>query len=80
MGEKGLIFSYDREGDVLDISIGDPKEAISNEIENDVFVRMDPVSHEVIGFSILNFQKRMNSELLIGLPIEAKFDLLSKGA
>ena len=78
MGEKGLIFSYDREGDVLDISIGDPREAISNEIEDDVFVRIDPVSREVIGFSILNFQKKINTESLIGLPIEAKFDLLPK--
>lgn len=79
MEEKGLIFSYDKEGDVLDISVGDPKEAISNEIEDDVFVRIDPVSHEVIGFSILNFEKKINDESLIDLPIEAKFGLLPKG-
>jgi uncharacterized protein YuzE len=34
-------FFYDEEGDVLDISIGKPKKAKSQEIGNDVIVRKD---------------------------------------
>ena len=40
--EEGLRFSFDKEADVLDISIGMPKKAVSREIEDDFFVRIDP--------------------------------------
>ena len=59
MGKK-LAFSYDKEGDILDISIGKPKKATSLEVENDVFVRLDK-SKQVVGFMILNFEKRFSS-------------------
>ena len=38
MDEK-LRFAYDKEGDVLDISMGEPRKAISTEIEDDFYVR-----------------------------------------
>ncbi len=56
--DKKLIFSFDKEGDVLDISIGKPKKAISEEIKEDVFIRKNPKTKEIVGFMILNFEKR----------------------
>ena len=56
--DKKLIFSFDKEGDVLDISIGRPKKAISEEIKEDVFIRKNPKTKEIVGFMILNFEKR----------------------
>lgn len=56
MAEK-MMFSYDKDGDVLDISIGKPQKAISREIEDDFFVRLDPDTKRIVGFSILNFEK-----------------------
>ncbi len=56
--DKKLIFSFDKEGDVLDISIGKPRKAISEELKEDVFVRKDAKTKEIVGFMILNFQKR----------------------
>lgn len=56
MGKK-LRMSYDKEGDVLDASLGDPTPAISEEVEDDFFVSRHPVSGEIVGFSILNFEK-----------------------
>ena len=50
-----LRFAYDREGDIFEISLGRPRSAISREIEDDVFVRLDPKNRRIIGFSILNF-------------------------
>lgn len=43
---------------MLDICIGKPRKAISKEIGNDIAVRIDPESGEVLGFTILNFTKR----------------------
>ena len=67
-------FFYDEEGDVLDISIGNPKKAKSQEIGNDIVVRKDSKG-KVIGFTILNFQKRAEVEKGFNVPIEAKFEV-----
>lgn len=48
--DKKLIFSFDKEGDVLNISIGKPRKAISEEIKEDVFIRKDPKTKEIVGF------------------------------
>ena len=76
MGKK-LMFSFDKEGDILDISIGHPKKAISREIKDDFFVRLDPKTKRVVGFSILNFEKWFKDESEKVVSIEAEF-LLAK--
>jgi len=35
--EDKMMFFYDKEGDVLDVSIGEPKKALSREIYNPQF-------------------------------------------
>ena len=67
-----MMFWFDKEGDVLDISIGKPKAAISKEIGDDIILRVDPETREVIGFTILNFEKRFEGSKKpeqISLPI-----------
>lgn len=71
--EKMRLF-YDEEGDVLDISIGNPINAKSEEIGNDVIVRKDQKG-KIIGFTILNFEKRSEKEKGFNIPIEAKFGI-----
>ena len=75
--EKKLMFSFDKEGDILDISIGSPKKAISREVKDDFFVRTDPKTKKIVGFSILNFEKWFKDESEKVVPIEAEF-LLAK--
>ena len=76
---KELKFSYDKEGDILDISIGDPKEAISKEVEDDFFVRVAPVDNKIVGFSILNFEKWFKDKTdTKTVPVNAEFELVSK--
>jgi len=65
-------FFYDEKGDILDVSIGNPKKALSEEIGNDVIVRRDE-NKNVVGFTILNFEKRAEVEKGFKIPIEAKF-------
>ena len=72
--EEGLRFSFDKESDVLDISIGKPTKAISREIEDDFFVRVDPKTQKVVGFSILNFERWFKDEKEKKVvPIKADF-------
>lgn len=54
---KEIRMVYDDQGDILDISLGEPEDAVSKEVEDDFFLRINPVSGEVVGFSILNFRK-----------------------
>ncbi|MEW6067301.1 MAG: DUF2283 domain-containing protein [Nitrospirota bacterium] len=54
---KEIRMVYDEEGDILDISLGEPGVAISKEVADDFFLRVKPDSNEVVGFSILNFRK-----------------------
>ena len=73
--DKKLIFSFDKEGDVLDISIGKPRKAISEEIKDDIFIRKDPKTKEIVGFMILNFEKRFKKLGKVQeIPLKAVFN------
>jgi len=39
----------------MDISLGKPKMAVSEEVDDDIVVRIDPQSREIVGFTIINF-------------------------
>jgi len=75
--EKGLRFSFDKGADILDISIGATKKAISREVDDDFFIRIDPKTKKIVGFSILNFEKWSRDESKKTIPIKAEF-LLAK--
>lgn len=53
--EKTIMFFYDKDNDIMDISFGKPKVAISEEVDEDIVVRIDPNSREILGFTIINF-------------------------
>ncbi len=57
MGKKDnkLIFSYDREADVLYVSIGKPKPGISEETKDGIVLRYDVETNKFIGFTIVDF-------------------------
>jgi len=73
MDEKLKVF-FDKIGDILDVVIGEPREAISKEVGNDIVVRLDPKTKEIVGFTILNFEKRFEHlDVSETLPINARF-------
>jgi len=77
---KEMRIAYDKEGDILDISLGRPQRAISKEVEDDFFVRVDSITGEVVGFSVLNFEKWFKElKDFKTLPIYAEFILPSSG-
>jgi uncharacterized protein YuzE len=54
--EEKIIFWFDKKGDVLDISIGKPKKAISKELGEDIIVRVDPKKKSIVGLQYLILQ------------------------
>jgi uncharacterized protein YuzE len=51
-------FFFDEESDILDITIGKPRKAVAKELKNDIAIRCDPETGEIVGIVILNFLKR----------------------
>ena len=68
-------FFYDKEGDILDISLGEPEKATSREIGDDTIIRINE-RDEIVGVTILNFEKRFEKSNLEYLPLYAKFSLI----
>ncbi len=77
MNEK-LRFLFDEKGDILDISIGKPKKAISKELDDDILIRVSPKTKKIVGFTILNFRKRFRESKAaeeIDTPLRASISL-----
>lgn len=56
--DKVMGISYDADADVLYLSVGEPRRAISREIGDDVLLRVDPESGAVVGLTVLNLSTR----------------------
>ncbi len=54
--EKGVTFEYDEHADVLYISTGAPKPAISEEVDEGILFRRDPTTRKLIGVTIIDFR------------------------
>ncbi len=72
--EKELRFSYDDEADILEIFKGEPKETISKDVGDDIWIKVDPETEEILGFTIISFTKRFSQKgLLKKIPVMAEF-------
>jgi uncharacterized protein YuzE len=63
-----LSFHYDSEADVLYASVGKPKPAKSIDFPNGIVLRIDPVSGNYIGFTIINYMARKKSGSIKKIP------------
>ena len=74
-----LRFEYDREGDILTISTRSPyKEQESEEIGDDVVVRLNPDTGDVELVELLFFSTRLLRDTLVDLPLTADFRLAQR--
>jgi uncharacterized protein YuzE len=62
-----MSLAYDREADVLYLSIGEPRRAVSRELGDDVLLRVDPDTGAVVGLTVLNLSTRSTLE---NLPVQ----------
>ena len=73
MGKK-LTYKYDSVLDEMNLYFGENKEAIGFNIDNDIFLQLDPDTDEAIGLTILNFKHRViDKKEEIQLPVSGKF-------
>jgi uncharacterized protein YuzE len=79
MGEKmkGVSLNYDKNNDVLYFHFEKPHEAVSMEIADGVFVRLDPKTDQVVGFTILDLSKKSLEDR--GLPVIPTEGIRSRG-
>lgn len=72
--EARLKFEYDREGDILHINKCNPYEAQeSEELEDDVIVRLNPQTGDIENVEVLFFSTRLLRKELFELPVLAEF-------
>ncbi|MBI3811451.1 MAG: DUF2283 domain-containing protein [Nitrospirae bacterium] len=76
MTRKEVRFHYDREADVLYLSVGKPQKAKSVETGDDFVLRLHPKTAEVVGLTIIDFSKHFPQldPTHIKLPAEGSFD------
>jgi len=54
-------YDYDKEADILYISLGKPKEAICVEKETGILFRVDPFRDKVVGITVVDVKKKFHS-------------------
>lgn len=67
--------AYDHDADVLYLSVGEPRRAISREVGDDIVLRIDPDNGAIVGLTIINLSTRTRFE---DLPV--RVDLSPVGA
>jgi len=70
---KTLNYHYDREEDILYVTLGDSDSALCIEQGNGFLIRIDPESGEVVGFTVIDFSLRAAE--WVAIPIYAQFAL-----
>lgn len=82
--EKALKFSYYSPSDELNIHFDEPKPCISKEIADEIYIRLDIKTREIVGLTILNFRQRFkgakNKVLSFDLPVLADIKLSKREA
>ena len=55
--EKEITVWFDKEGDYLEVTFGQPRRGYFKEIRDDVLQRIDSKTGETLGFAFINFGK-----------------------
>ncbi len=73
---KEVQFHYDRQADVLYLSVEKPQRAKTIEMEDDFILRMHPKTRAVIGITIIDFSKHFPQlkPTHFKLPVNGSFD------
>jgi len=75
----GIDIHYDEKGDFLEITIMPvPENSYCEDIEEDIFVRKNSKTNDIVGIGILNFKIHAGNlkEKLANIPIKVNFETL----
>ena len=70
---------YDEEGDFLEITIANPPEdSYCEDVNQDVFLRRDEDTREIVGLGILNFKAHTKDlkDILTNVPVKISFETI----
>lgn len=77
-----LRFSYYPPSDELNIHFDEPRPCISKEIADEIYLRLDTETREIVGLTILHFRQRFagvkSKSLSFDLPVLADVKLLEQ--
>jgi len=74
--EKGLIFRYDREGDILYMDKRPPyAEQKTEELGDEVIARINPETDEIENLEVLFFSTRLLRREIFEVPVSANLRL-----
>jgi len=71
---KNIKISYYKPSDELNIILDEPKDSVLSEISDEIYLRLDPKTNEVLGLTILNFEERLKDKTQT-IPISGHFIL-----
>jgi uncharacterized protein YuzE len=73
---KEVHFHYDREADVLYLSVGKPQRAKTVEMAEDFIIRLHPKTSAVVGMTIVDFSKHFPQlkPSHLKVPLNGSFD------
>jgi uncharacterized protein YuzE len=66
-----LIVSYDKEADVFYLSFGEPKQSVTEELDDHVLVRRDPKTGDLTAITITNLNEYFETKRERKLEIPA---------
>jgi uncharacterized protein YuzE len=55
----GVHASYDPEDDLLSVVLGEPVPAITESVDNTLYVRIDPTSRKIVGFEVFDLRSHL---------------------
>lgn len=58
---RNLQISYDEDSDVLYVSIGEPRPALTYEEDGGVLIRRDPETQKVVGVTVVDYDHRFRA-------------------
>ena len=77
--DKQMRLLYDREADVLYVSIGRPEFTDYEEAGENLILRRDPKTSQIVGFTIIDFAARFaRKEPPLSVPLIATLEAVSK--
>jgi uncharacterized protein YuzE len=68
-------FRYDKENDVLYANVGEPCSGLAEEVGGGIAVKFDIHNKKPIGFTIIDYMKRVNRNILLPIPNFEKIKL-----
>jgi uncharacterized protein YuzE len=73
--EESLRIGYDREADVLYLSLGEPRKGMEyREVGNGIILRTDPATGKVIGLTVVDFVRNFSRVAQIArVPVTGEF-------